>query len=128
MDVRTLASAPDPAGDGDEPRTASLTFEGDGQVFGTGGVNRLRGTWSVDGDTLTFGPVVSTLMAGPPAAMHQESELLRLLQEPLELRAPDGTPVTALEPLAAPPGAAGDVARVELGARTGERLALTRAG
>lgn len=127
-------SAPEPA------RVASLTFEGDGQVYGTGGVNRLRGTWSVDGDTLTFGPVASTLMAGPPAAMHQEAELLRLLHEPLELRAPDGTPVTALEPLADRPDPAGgpaadptadpmaDAAQVDLVAASGERLTLTREG
>ncbi len=129
VDVRTATPPPaDDATSSEPPRTASLTFEGDGQVFGTGGVNRLRGTWSVERDTLTFGPVASTLMAGPTAAMHQEAELLRLLHEPLELRAPDGSPVTVLEPLAAPAGPTDDgaAARVELVTATGERLTLTR--
>ena len=46
------------------------------------GVNRVRGTWELDGDALTFGPVVSTLMAGPPDAMTCEQQVLRLLGEP----------------------------------------------
>jgi len=135
VDVRTHTPAPDdaPAGDGtavpgdEAPRTASLTFEGDGQVFGTGGVNRLRGTWSVEDGTLTFGPVVSTLMAGPEPAMRREAELLRLLREPLELRTDEGAAAGVLEPLAARPGDA-DAApdRLELVAPSGEGLTLTR--
>src|SRR6478609_41022 len=87
-----------PLDDGPERAHPALTFSGDGQVYGTGGVNRLRGTWSFAPDggdadpggpapddadparpapadpapgtrtgtgtgTLTFGPVVTTLMA-----------------------------------------------------------------
>ncbi|KRD44605.1 hypothetical protein ASE38_10960 [Cellulomonas sp. Root930] len=70
--------------------TPWLTFDGDGQVFGLAGVNRVRGTWVLDGDTLTFGPVVSTLMAGPPDAMACEQQVLRLLGEPATVSAPDG--------------------------------------
>ncbi|GEK17114.1 hypothetical protein CPE01_08470 [Cellulomonas persica] len=137
MSVRTHAVVPDasthdPAGDGqgqgprDEPaRLASLTFDGDGQVFGTGGVNRLRGTWSIDGDRLAFGPIASTLMAGPPAAMRQEAELLRLLGEGLVLRTAGGSPHGVADPLL--DRAAGTPAPVvELVAPTGERLVLTR--
>lgn len=58
-----------------------LTFEGDGVVFGLGGVNRVRGTWLLDGDVLTFGPVVATLMAGPPQATDVERALLAVLAE-----------------------------------------------
>ena len=61
-----------------------------GQVFGLAGVNRVRGTWRLDGPTLTFGPVVSTLMAGPPDAMTRERQVLRLLGEPVRVSAPDG--------------------------------------
>ncbi|WP_456788785.1 META domain-containing protein [Cellulomonas sp. P5_C5] len=69
--------------------TPFLTFDGDGQVFGLAGVNRVRGTWLLDAHTLTFGPVVSTLMAGPPDAMTREQQVLRLLGEPSTVAAPD---------------------------------------
>src|SRR6476469_3855228 len=75
----------------DGPRRATpwLTFDGDGVVFGMAGVNRVRGTWELDGDTLTFGPVVSTLMAGPPDAMACEQRVFRLLGETVTASAPD---------------------------------------
>ena len=73
------------------PRRATpwLTFDGDGQVFGMAGVNRVRGTWQLDGDTLTFGPVVSTLMAGPPDAMACEQLVFRLLGGAVTASSPD---------------------------------------
>ncbi|MCC2335731.1 META domain-containing protein [Cellulomonas wangsupingiae] len=58
-----------------------LTFEGDGVVFGYAGVNRVRGTWRLDGSTLTFGPVVATLMAGPADATATERSVLAVLQD-----------------------------------------------
>jgi heat shock protein HslJ len=58
-----------------------LTFDGDGQVYGFAGVNRVRGTWVLEGDRLSFGPVASTLMAGPDPSMAVEREVLRLLSE-----------------------------------------------
>ena len=70
--------------DGAGRATPFLTFDGDGQVFGLAGVNRVRGTWRLDAQTLTFGPVVSTLMAGPPDAMTREQQVLRLLGEPVD--------------------------------------------
>jgi len=75
--------------DGAGRATPFLTFDGDGQVFGLAGVNRVRGTWLLDAHTLTFGPVVSTLMAGPPDAMTREQQVLRLLGEPSTVAAPD---------------------------------------
>jgi heat shock protein HslJ len=67
-----------------------LTFDGDGQVYGDAGVNRVRGTWELAGTRLVFGPMVSTMMAGPPEAMTCEQRILRLLGDPVELVAPDG--------------------------------------
>jgi len=75
--------------DGAQHATPWLTFDGDGQVFGLAGVNRVRGTWRLDAQTLTFGPVVSTLMAGPPDAMTREQQVLRLLGEPVTVTALD---------------------------------------
>lgn len=40
-----------------------LTFEADGVLTGTDGCNRLSGTWEIDGETVEFGPLISTLMA-----------------------------------------------------------------
>jgi len=61
-----------------------------GWVDGTPAQKNLRQThltngkysWSIDGDSLTFGPFVSTLMAGPPDAMAVESALHQVLAEP----------------------------------------------
>ncbi len=98
---RDVGGAPvDDAAPGAGPE---LTFELDGQVYGTGGVNRLRGTWTLEpapgGDVLTFGPVATTLMAGTETHMVRERAVLDLLGQPLRvdldgdelvLRAPDG--------------------------------------
>jgi heat shock protein HslJ len=75
--------------EGPRRTTPWLTFDGDGQVFGLAGVNRVRGTWVLDRDTLTFGPVVSTLMAGPPDAMECERQVLRLLGDEVRVSTPD---------------------------------------
>jgi len=76
---------------GPEPERAPwLTFDGDGQVYGFAGVNRVRGTWTVDGDTVMFGPMVTTLMAGPEPAMRLESALTGLLAGTLTVGAVDG--------------------------------------
>jgi len=69
-------------------RAPWLTFDGDGQVYGMAGVNRVRGTWTADGDTIRFGPVVSTLMAGPPEATACERAVLGLLSSTLTVAAP----------------------------------------
>lgn len=72
-----------PLDEGPERAHPALTFAGDGQVYGTGGVNRLRGTWALADDVLTFGPVVTTLMAGTPEHTARERAVLDLLTRPL---------------------------------------------
>lgn len=47
------------SGDG-EPQ---LVLESDGSLTGTDGCNRLTGSWSADGQTVTFGDVASTTKA-----------------------------------------------------------------
>lgn len=61
----------------------TLGFDGDGRVFGNASVNRISGGWSLDGGVLRCGPLVTTLMAGPPALMAQEQQLTALLSRPL---------------------------------------------
>lgn len=84
----------------------TLTFEGDGQVYGYAGVNRVRGTWRLAGDRLDVGPVVQTMMAGPPEATVTEQAVTALLGEGgttarvgdgVEVRTPSGR-VFRLEP------------------------------
>lgn len=41
----------------------NLTIENDGAFSGTDGCNRLTGRGSIDGDSITFGPIASTMMA-----------------------------------------------------------------
>lgn len=50
-------------GDPDAQNTPSLVFAEDGKVTGTDGCNRLMGSWTADGDTVEFAPLVSTRMA-----------------------------------------------------------------
>ncbi|QGQ18854.1 META domain-containing protein [Cellulomonas sp. JZ18] len=58
-----------------------LTFEGDGQVYGYAGVNHVRGTWRLTEGRLEVGPVVQTMMAGPPEATATEQAVTALLEE-----------------------------------------------
>jgi heat shock protein HslJ len=70
-------SAPFPAVEGAE---AGLTFNEDGTVTGSSGCNGLGGDYTVEGDQITFGEFVSTLMACDDPIMSQEGiahEVLR---------------------------------------------------
>ena len=90
----------------------------DGRAAGRGGVNRFSGPyrlWAAEGiTTIVFGAVMSTRMAGPPAAMAQESRWFAALGGPslvetdgdaIELVHADGTR-SRLEPEDQPPGGA----------------------
>jgi len=52
----------------------------DDHISGRGGVNRYMGAVPTGGGTITFGPLATTLMAGPPAAMEVERTYLQALQ------------------------------------------------
>jgi heat shock protein HslJ len=80
---------------------ADLSFGDDGHLSGCATVNRLTGSYVLDGDTLTCGPLAGTMMAGPPEAMDQEQRLHGALVgsltvvadesgERIELRSDDG--------------------------------------
>jgi heat shock protein HslJ len=51
-------------------------------VSGSGGCNTYQGTYTVDGESLTFGPLAATLMAcsDPEGVMEQEAVFLAQLQ------------------------------------------------
>lgn len=66
----------------DGSREPSLVLNGqDGRFAGSGGVNRLMGGYTLDGDLLSFSNTASTMMAGPPAAMRQEQAIIAALQQ-----------------------------------------------
>lgn len=72
------ANAPVPAVEGVE---AGLTFNEDGTVTGTSGCNGLGGDYSVEGDQITFGDFVSTLMACEDPIMAQEEAAHRVMTD-----------------------------------------------
>jgi len=57
-----------------------VTFGDDGSATGSGGCNNFRGTYSVDGDTLTVGPLASTRMSCGSATDALESSYLSSLE------------------------------------------------
>ena len=61
---------------------ASLRFAADsGRVTGSTGCNRLAGPYTVDGESLRFGALVSTRMACvDPARQRQEADFMRALE------------------------------------------------
>jgi heat shock protein HslJ len=57
----------------------TVTFDAGGRLHGHAGVNRLVGSYHVDGGTVEFSGVATTRMAGPEEAMRREHELLSVL-------------------------------------------------
>lgn len=60
---------------------AGLTFNEDGTVTGNSGCNGLGGTYTVEGDQVTFGEIVSTLMACEDPRMTQEAAVHQVLTD-----------------------------------------------
>jgi len=52
---------------------AFVTFGSDGKLNGNVGCNSFSGDYKVDGNTITFGPIISTMMACANPIMEQES-------------------------------------------------------
>lgn len=59
--------------------TATISIASGGKVSGSGGCNRLMGSATIAGPSLTFGPIGSTRMACAPAVMAQERSFLDAL-------------------------------------------------
>ncbi len=51
------------------------------RVYGSGGVNRFHGSFTLKGDSLKFSPMARTLMAGPSELMKQEDALMSALEK-----------------------------------------------
>jgi len=72
------ADAPTPAVADAE---AELTFNEDGTVAGNSGCNGFGGDYTVEGDQVTFGQIVSTLMACEDPRMTQEDAVHQVLTD-----------------------------------------------
>ena len=62
----------------DRVRT-TLAFTADGKVSGSGGCNRIAGSYTLAGETIGFGQMISSMMACTPAVGEQEGRFLRVL-------------------------------------------------
>jgi len=60
---------------------STILLSEDGTVSGSGGCNRLNGSWEMSGDDLTFGPFAATMMMCVGERMDQESAFLRAIQK-----------------------------------------------
>ena len=72
----------------------TLQFD-DNRLSASVGLNRMGGSYIIDGSKLTFSPLFSTKMAGPPALMNAETKYAKALQSAsgFEL-SPDGKILT----------------------------------
>ena len=75
---------------------AEMTFA-DGQVSGSTGCNTFNGSYELDGDQLSFGPLASTMMACEDALATQESTVFTIL-DAAESYAIDGDELTIESP------------------------------
>jgi heat shock protein HslJ len=73
--------------------TLTATFTPDGQVAGSAGCNDYSGPYTLDGTSLTVGPLVSTKKACDQAIMDQETQFLTALQTPTTVE-PSGATIT----------------------------------
>ena len=89
-----LAGVPlDPAAGARRPGLV-LDLE-ESRVTGSGGVNRIMGTFALAEDELRFGPLATTMMAGPDEAMARERAFLDALATVTSFRL-EGTSLTLL--------------------------------
>lgn len=86
----------------------TLAFSEDGAVSGSAGCNRYSSSYTVDGSSIRFGPIMSTMMACEPAVMEQEAAFTQaleaassftLLDGQLILTTAEGTGSIVLRPL-----------------------------
>jgi putative lipoprotein len=65
---------------------ATLSFDAEGRVSGSGGCNRLSTSVQIDGSSLTFGAIATTRRMCDPAVMNQEAKFLLALERTRQFR------------------------------------------
>jgi heat shock protein HslJ len=69
---------------------ATLVFGADGRLSGHGTCNRFTGSYRLDGDRLTMGPVAATRIGCPGPVGQQEARYLQALQSATQIELKDG--------------------------------------
>ncbi|HYN65752.1 MAG TPA: META domain-containing protein [Ornithinibacter sp.] len=84
----TLETLGGSAADAAVPTTLSMN---NGEATGNAGVNTFNGSYDAPSDgVLTFGPLATTMMAGPDNAMQQEQAFLKALADTKKFTTEDG--------------------------------------
>ena len=60
-------------------QNATANAEIENRFFGKSAINNYFGSYTLDGDKITFGPAGATMMAGPQELMTAEQEYLQFL-------------------------------------------------
>lgn len=63
-----------------DKRSARLDFGPDGTLSGNGSCNKLSARYTLEGNKLSIGPIVTTRMACPEALLEQEDRVLTALE------------------------------------------------
>jgi heat shock protein HslJ len=63
-----------------DKRSARLDFGPDGALSGNGSCNKLSARYTLEGNKLKIGPIVTTRMACPEALLEQEDRVLTALE------------------------------------------------
>ena len=79
-----------PAHAGERGRQTLKLEAGKKQALGSGGVNRFSGRYEQTGDKLKFGPLASTMMAGPEKDMNAETAYHAALADVTNWRVTEG--------------------------------------
>lgn len=96
----TLAAFGDGTTPSESGRGLFMTLDTRGRVFGSGGVNRFSGTLDIaalEAGRFDATEIVSTKMAGPEAAMRDETRFMELLDRATHWQIDDGTGLVLLD-------------------------------
>lgn len=72
----------------------AVTFGDDGRISGRATINRIIGSFTIEDGVLTLSPLATTMMAGPPELMDQESRFLNVLSGELQTSTADDGALT----------------------------------
>lgn len=90
-------------------RLPTLSFNADGRISGSTGVNRMMGGYELAGDRLSFSQMATTMMAGSPEASKVEANLVQALsgggevEAQLVIRNPESGVEVRLRPVSVEP-------------------------
>jgi heat shock protein HslJ len=128
----TLTSMDEAMGVAFDPAAVTVTALFDGmRVGGSSGCNSYGGEYSVDGDSITFGMMISTMMACPEEQMAVEMAYLQALQSGPATFAIEGSSLTLTTPAgvlvySGVPSAMGAEEKMDTAGEADENLPLVR--